>query len=121
VWRPSCVPPSGLPHSGLPAYPALALLAARWWSDDGSRPRWPAALHAALFALLAVTLGLIAAGNGAAFLDTVFSATDVYTRKAATSAQASPLPPWSALQPLVARTALVLAVGALALAVCAWR
>jgi len=96
LWALCCLSAFRLPHYGLPAYPALALLAARWWSDDGSRTRWPAALHAVLFALLAVTLGLIAAGNGAAFLDTVFSATDVYTRKEATSAQASPLPPWSA-------------------------
>jgi 4-amino-4-deoxy-L-arabinose transferase-like glycosyltransferase len=121
LWALCCLSAFRLPHYGLPAYPALALLAARWWSDDGSRTRWPAALHAVLFALLAVTLGLIAAGNGAAFLDTVFSATDVYTRKEATSAQASPLPPWSALQPLVARTALVLGAGALVLGVCAWR
>jgi len=110
-----------LPHYGLPAYPALALLAARWWSEDDVAGRWPAALHAGLFALLAIALGLIAAGSGAAFLDVVFSATDVYTRKELMEAQASPLPAWGALQPLVARTALVLGVGAIALAVCAWR
>jgi len=110
-----------LPHYALPAYPALALLAARWWSEDDAGRRWPATLHAGLFALLAISLGLIAAGNGAAFLNAVFSATDVYTRKEAMGAQASPLPPWGALQPLVARTALVLGAGAIALVVCAWR
>jgi 4-amino-4-deoxy-L-arabinose transferase-like glycosyltransferase len=110
-----------LPHYGLPAYPALALLAARWWSEDDAGRRWSAALHAGLFVLLAIALGLIAVGNGAAFLNAVFSATDVYTRKEAMGAQASPLPPWGALQPLVARTALVLGAGAIALAVCAWQ
>ena len=110
-----------LPHYGLPAYPAIALLAARWWSEDASSGRTPAVLHLLLFAPLAIVLALIAAGDGGAFVDTVFSATDVYTRKEAAGAQASPLPPWIALQPLVSRTALVLAAGAVALALCAWR
>src|SRR5262252_11065113 len=110
-----------LPHYGLPAYPAVALLAARWWTEDDVARRWPAALHAGLFGLLAIALGLIAAGSGAGFLSVVFSATDVYTRKEVMEAQASPLPSWRALQPLVARTALVLGTGAIALAVCAWR
>lgn len=110
-----------LPHYGLPAYPALGLLAARWWNERAGPGRAPALAHAALFALLAATLGLTAAGDGRGFMGAIFSATDVYTRKEAAAAQPSPLPPWSALQPLVARTALVMAVGAAALAVCAWR
>jgi hypothetical protein len=110
-----------LPHYALPAYPAIALLAARWWTEDASSGRTPAVVHLMLFAPLAAALGLIAAGDGRAFVDAVFSATDVYTRKEAAGAQASPLPPWSALQPLVARTALILAAGAVALAICAWR
>src|SRR5438067_16086 len=40
--------PFRLPHYGLPAYPAIALLAARGWRDLGAR--WLAGLHAALFA-----------------------------------------------------------------------
>jgi hypothetical protein len=51
----------------------------------------------------------------------VFSAIDVATRKADALAQPSALPPWAALAPLVARTALVLGAGALALTVAAWR
>lgn len=121
LWALFSVSAFKLPHYALPAYPAIALLAARWWIEDDSSGRRPALLHLALFATLAVTLGLIAAGDGGAFVDTVFSATDVYTRKELAGAQASPLPPWSALQPLVARTACVLAAGAVALAVCAWR
>ena len=110
-----------LPHYGLPAYPAVALLAARWWTERGERGRAPALIHAGLFALIAVGLGLVAVGDGKGFLDTVFSATDVYTRKEIAAAQASPLPPWSALQPLVTRTALIMAAGAAVLAVSAWR
>ena len=121
LWAVFIVSAFKLPHYGLPAYPAIALLASRWWIEDTSSGRRPALLHLALLAPLAAVLGVIAAGNGAAFVDAVFSATDVYTRKELSSAQASPLPPWSLLQPLVARTALVLAAGALALALCAWR
>jgi len=110
-----------LPHYGLPAYPAVALLAARWWTERGERSRAPALVHMGLFALVAVGLGLVAVGDGKGFLDTVLSATDVNTRKAFAAAQASPLPPWSALQPLVTRTALIMAAGAAVLAVIAWR
>ena len=110
-----------LPHYGLPAYPAVALLAARWWTERTGRSRAPALAHVGLFAILAVGLGLAAGSDGKGFLDAVFSATDVNTRKDLAAAQASPLPPWSALQPLVARTALIMAVGAAALALIAWR
>ena len=110
-----------LPHYGLPAYPAVALLAARWWTERAERSRGPALAHAALLALVAAGLGLAAAGEGRGFVDTVFSATDTYTRKQFAGAQASPLPPWSALRPLVARTALIMAAGAAALGVIAWR
>jgi 4-amino-4-deoxy-L-arabinose transferase-like glycosyltransferase len=109
-----------LPHYGLPAYPAIALLAARWWSEEARAGRSAALLHSGLFALLAVILGLVAAGNGLGFMDTVFSATDVYTRKEAMASQASPLPTWATLQPLVSRTVVIFAGGAVALALCAW-
>ena len=44
------VSPFKLPHYGLPAYPALALLAARAWRDVAPRPRRLIAAHLALFA-----------------------------------------------------------------------
>jgi hypothetical protein len=110
-----------LPHYGLPAYPAVALLAARWWAVSEERKRAPALAHLALFALLAAGLCLVAASDGKGFIDTVFSATDTYTRKESAAAQTSPLPPWSALQPLVARAAVIMGAGAAALAVVAWR
>ena len=73
-------------------------------------------LHLALFAALAVGAFLVGMGDGRAFVDTVFSATDVYTRKEAVVGQASPLPPWSALGPLVTRMAMIFGAGALVLA-----
>jgi hypothetical protein len=110
-----------LPHYGLPAYPAVALLAARWWANRPERSRAPALAHLALFAFLAAGLCLVAASDGKGFVDTVFSATDTYTRKESAAAQTSPLPPWSALQPLVTRAAAIMGAGAVALAVVAWR
>ena len=111
-----------LPHYGLPAYPAIAILAARWWSRRDGRDRRPALWHLAMFALLAVVLGAAAFTDGRAFMDTIFSAADVYSRKEAVATQIAPLPAWSALRPLVGRTALVFALGAAALAAAAvWR
>ena len=111
-----------LPHYGLPAYPAIALLAARWWSRRDGRDRRPALWHLAMFALLAAVLGAAALTDGRAFMETIFSATDVYSRKEAVATQVAPLPAWPALRPLVGRTALVFALGAAVLAVtAAWR
>jgi hypothetical protein len=104
----------------LPAYPAVVVLAARWWTERPERGRAPALVHLALFALLAAALGLAAGSDGRGFVDTVFSATDTYTRKEFAAAQSSPLPPWSALQPLVIRTAWIMGAGAAALGVIAW-
>jgi 4-amino-4-deoxy-L-arabinose transferase-like glycosyltransferase len=108
-----------LPHYGLPAYPAIALLAARWWSRRDGRDRRPALWHLAMFALLAAVLGAAALTDGRVFMDTIFSATDVYSRKEAVATQIAPLPAWSALRPLVGRTALVFTLGAVALAAAA--
>ena len=71
-----------LPHYGLPAYPAIALLAARGWRDLGGRPL--AVAHAALFTIVG---GVCALGwaTGPAALNRVLDATDVATRKAATA------------------------------------
>jgi len=108
--------PFKLPHYALPAYPAIALLAVRFWKERGLGGRALVGLHLALFAALAVGAFLVGMGDGRAFVDTVFSATDVYTRKEAVVRQASPLPPWSALGPLVTRMAMIFGGGALVLA-----
>ena len=106
-----------LPHYGLPAYPAVALLAARGWRDLGVR--WLATVHAVVLGGLALACGLAWLGDGSAFLTGVLGATDVATRKSALAMGA--VPPWSAFRPFVGAAALALAGGALGLAVAAAR
>jgi 4-amino-4-deoxy-L-arabinose transferase-like glycosyltransferase len=109
--------PFRLPHYGLPAYPAIALLAARGWRDLGVR--WLAAVHAVVLGALAVACALAWRTDGASFLTTVLGASDVATRKSAVVAGLPPVPAWSSFRPLVGAAALVLAGGAVALAVAA--
>ena len=112
--------PFKLPHYGLPAYPAMALLAARWWMDP-ARGRGAIAAHALAFAVVAAACAAAAASDGRAFTGAVFSAADVATRKEAAAGAVAPLIAWADLQPVVARTAVAFAVGAAGLAVAAAR
>jgi 4-amino-4-deoxy-L-arabinose transferase-like glycosyltransferase len=109
--------PFRLPHYGLPAYPAIALLAARGWRELGVRRL--AAVHAALFAILAVACVLAWSSDGTAFMGEVMGATDVATRKSGAAGAPAALPPWLALRPLVGATALAFGAGAVALTVTA--
>ncbi len=115
------VSPFKLPHYGLPAYPALALLAARAWRDVAPRPRGLIAAHLVLFTLAGAGCAWAAAGDGRAFTEAVFGVSDVYSRKEAALGQASPYPAWSSLQPLVAWAAVVLLAGSAVLAAAAAR
>jgi 4-amino-4-deoxy-L-arabinose transferase-like glycosyltransferase len=115
------ISPFKLPHYGLPAYPALALLATRAWRDGVPRPRGLIAAHLALFALAGAGCAWAAAGDGRVFTEAVFGVSDVYSRKEAALGQASPYPAWSSLQPLVAWAAVVLLAGAAVLAAAAAR
>lgn len=115
------ISPFKLPHYGLPAYPALALLAARAWRDARARPRALIGVHVGLFLLLGAGLGWAAAGDGRAFTTAVFGVSDVYTRKEAAWGQASPYPAWSSLQPLIQRASILMLIGSAALAVAAVR
>ncbi len=105
-----------LPHYGLPAYFALALLAARGWDEAAGRRL--AAAHATLFGALALGCGVLAWGRGAGVMDAILGATDVAARKSTVAGQAPPLPPFAAFRPLLAATGLAFALGAIALA--AW-
>jgi 4-amino-4-deoxy-L-arabinose transferase-like glycosyltransferase len=102
--------PFRLPHYGLPAYPAIALLAARGWSESG---RALAALHAALFAVLAAACGIAWAAGGAP-LAFVLAATDVATRKAPAAGGGAGLDP-ALFAGVLGAGALVFGGGALAL------
>ena len=109
--------PFKLPHYALPAYPALALLAMRGWRDQLRSARALIAVHALLIACLAAGCAVAARGDGSWFRDLVFSAADVQTRKEAAAGEAGSLPPWAALQPVVARSAAVLGLTSAALVV----
>ena len=113
--------PFKLPHYGLPAYPALALLAARAWRDVAPRPRGLIAAHLVLFTLAGAGCAWAAVGDGRVFTEAVFGVSDVYSRKEAALGQASPYPAWSSLRPLVAWAAVVLLGGAAVLAAAAAR
>jgi hypothetical protein len=115
------VSPFKLPHYGLPAYPALALLAARAWRDVAPRPRGLIAAHLVLFTLAGAGCAWAAVGDGRVFTEAVFGVSDVYSRKEAALGQASPYPAWSSLQPLVAWAAGVLLAGAAVLGAAAVR
>ena len=80
--------PFKLPHYGLPAYPALALLAARAWRDAAPRPRGLIAAHLVLFALAGAGCAWAAVGDGRVFTEAVFGVSDVYSRKEAALGQA---------------------------------
>jgi 4-amino-4-deoxy-L-arabinose transferase-like glycosyltransferase len=113
--------PFKLPHYGLPAYPALALLAARAWREAAPRPRGLIAAHLVLFLFLGAGLGWAGSSDGRAFTTAVFGITDVYSRKEAAWGQASPYPPWSDIQPLLVRASILLLTGAAGLALAAAR
>jgi len=104
-----------LPHYGLPAYPALALLAARAWCR---RDRWRlVAAHVVLLGGLAVACGFFAVSDGHRFMTTVIGATDEATRKSRVVGEADPFPSWETIQPLLAHGAFAFGAGTLVLLV----
>jgi dolichyl-phosphate-mannose-protein mannosyltransferase len=108
--------PFKLPHYGLPVYPALALLAARWWERHPCSLR-VLVVHLGAFAAVALACGWVAAGDVSSALDRVFQGVDVYTRKELAHGDVEAIIPWAALRPLVAWTAGVFALASVALAV----
>jgi 4-amino-4-deoxy-L-arabinose transferase-like glycosyltransferase len=105
--------PFRLPHYGLPAYPAVALLAARGWLAAPGRGLLVA--HALAFAALAAACAVVWAAGGEVFARSVLEVTDVATRKVGGAGQATALPPWPAIRPLLGAAAVTLGGAALAL------
>jgi len=103
--------PFRLPHYGLPASFALALLAARGWqSHDG---RGFALAHAAFLALVALGSALAWVSDGSRFLSSVVGTTDVASLKSSVAGLPSPVPPFTEFRPILGANAVVFAAGAL--------
>src|SRR5262245_11227694 len=118
--------PNRLPHSALPAFPALALLVARVWDErvEGAPGAPPArALLVPVVALFAlVAAGFVAAAVGFRPLPAdALSSLDIATRNLTARGQRAPSVPFEAWTPLFYSGATVFALGAAALAVAAWR
>jgi 4-amino-4-deoxy-L-arabinose transferase-like glycosyltransferase len=109
------VMPFKLPHYALPAYPAIALLAARGWQERFARASGLIGAHALLLALMAAGSVVTVASDGKGFADLVFSATDVYARKEAAHGEAGFLPPWATLRPLIVRAGFICGLTSVAL------
>jgi 4-amino-4-deoxy-L-arabinose transferase-like glycosyltransferase len=107
-----------LPHYGLPAYPAIALLAARGWLQGPRRAL--ILVHLVVFAALALACGMLWAGGSERFASQVLDATDVATRKAAEAGHATVAPPWEAIRVLLGATTVIFTVAAVALGALAW-
>ncbi|HEY3064680.1 MAG TPA: glycosyltransferase family 39 protein [Methylomirabilota bacterium] len=115
------VAPFKLPHHGLPAFPALALLTARVWDETieaapGSlRPRLLLVPALVLFAVVAVTFGVLWAGvlplPGEAFVSL-----DVATRNLVAQGQPVPRVPIDAYRPTLLTGGIIFAVAALGMA-----
>jgi 4-amino-4-deoxy-L-arabinose transferase-like glycosyltransferase len=111
-----------LPHYGLPAFPALALLSARAWDDalsDSARARGVIVPALVLFALLAIVFFALATGLvplGADTLGTV----DVATRNLSARGEAAPvvLDGW---RPIMIGAVVIFGLATIALAVAARR
>jgi 4-amino-4-deoxy-L-arabinose transferase-like glycosyltransferase len=120
------VTPFRLPHYGLPAFPALALLAARAWDDTiTAAPR--AARPRALLVPVLVLFVLVTATFAAAWADVLpvprgaLGAVDVTVRNLAARGQAAAAAPLAVFLGIIRASTLVFFLGTAALAVAAWR
>jgi len=111
--------PFRLPHYGLPASFAIALLAARGWElHSGSRL---IAGHLVFFAAAALGCAAIWTAGGAGVLESVMDVTDVATMKSAVAGLPPPMPPWQEFRPVFLSAAITFGLCALALtAVLVW-
>jgi 4-amino-4-deoxy-L-arabinose transferase-like glycosyltransferase len=108
-----------LPYYGLPAYPAIALLAARAWRER--RGRGLVVAHSAGFAGLALAVAAAWSGGARRFSGQVMSLTDVATRKAEILGDPTALLPWETMHTVLGFGVVVLTAGAVAVGVVARR
>jgi 4-amino-4-deoxy-L-arabinose transferase-like glycosyltransferase len=115
--------PFKLPHYGFPAFPALALLAARAWDDafdDPPRARRVLVPATLLCALVAAAFGAVAFGVIPVGGETL-GIVDVATRNLAARGQAAPAVPLAVWRPVLMSAAGVFAIAAVTLAVASWQ
>jgi 4-amino-4-deoxy-L-arabinose transferase-like glycosyltransferase len=118
--------PFKLPHYGLPAFPALALLAARAWDDciealpGAATPRALMVPVLALFAALTLTFSLAALDRlpiPAGALQNV----DVAARNMAARGQEAASLPMQAYMPILLKSAVIFGAATAAMSVAVWR
>ena len=120
------VSPFKLPHYGLPAFPALALLVARAWDDSieatpaSMRPRALVAPVLVLFAVASIAAAFAWSGLSPVPAGTLTSL-DVTTRNLAARGQGVVGAPLDRYAPVLGRCTLIFALGAVGLAVAWWR
>ncbi len=118
--------PFKLPHYGLPAFPALALLVAKLWDDALEAERRAPPPRSLLIPPL-VALGALAVITALAWRGTVWLPTgslllaDVASRNLQAQGQGAPVPTFDELYPLLRTLTLILGGGSVALAVAVWR
>ena len=116
------VSPFKLPHYGLPAFPALALLAARAWDEcidalpGAATPRSLIVPVFVLFALLAGAFGL-AAIDRLPLPAGVLEAVDVAARNLAARGQPAAASPLEAYRPVLVKCTVIFGVATIALGV----
>lgn len=118
--------PFKLPHYGLPAFPAMALLVARVWNDtlagDSDAPSVRALLVPPLVVLAGLAALCLAAWRGEVTLPSgTLSLADLYTRNLESRGQSAPFIPYDQLRPLLATLTVIFGLGSAGLAVAAWR
>jgi 4-amino-4-deoxy-L-arabinose transferase-like glycosyltransferase len=120
------VSPFKLPHYGLPAFPALALLVARVWDESieataGSvRPRTLLVPVSVVFALAAVAAGVAWSGVSPVPAETLTSL-DVTTRNSAARGGAVAGASLERFAPMLGRCTLVFGLGTLGMVIAVWR
>jgi 4-amino-4-deoxy-L-arabinose transferase-like glycosyltransferase len=120
------VSPFKLPHYGLPAFPAMALLCAHVWDEAIERapgaPRSWRLLVPALVAVLALALACLLTWRGWLGLSPgAFAVADVSARNMAAHGQVVTTDFLGQLRPLFGRMTAIFALVTLALAAAAWR
>jgi 4-amino-4-deoxy-L-arabinose transferase-like glycosyltransferase len=120
------VSPFKLPHYGLPAFPALALLVARVWDESieasphSMRPRTLLVPVLAVF-VLAAAAAAVAWGGVLPVPAGTLSSLDVTTRNLSARGQAAAEAPLERYASIMASCALVFALGTVGTAVAVWR